>query len=319
MAGEEQPDARGRDADSPTDYAWAAWRQILGRVWIKTGTDNIGLLAAGIAFYAFLSFVPLLGALVMTYGLIADPSTIADHMRTIVRVVPKDAATLILDQIVNLVTTASTKKGVGLALAVLVSIYGATRASGAIIMALNVIYEQVERRSLIRTTMLSFVMIVGAVCVAIAGLLAASALALLNKAAEQFGTAGAVAISLATWTVATGLACIGIAVTYRIAPDRSDAKWRWLSLGSALATILWLIVTLGFGLYVTTLGNYNATYGSLSAVVVLLMWLWVSAYAILLGAEINAEAERQTARDSTTGPERPIGTRGATVADQVAA
>lgn len=318
MASAAHEDPHGRDATSPTRLPAHAWREILGRVWIKTGTDNISLLAAGIAFYAFLSFVPLLGAMVMTYGLIADPASIPDHMRMIVRVVPKDAAKLILDQIVNLVTTASGKKGLGLAIAMLVSLYGATRASGAIIMALNVVYEQVERRSLIKITILSFVMIVGAVCVAIVGLLAASALALVGKAIDQLGTVGALGISIATWLVAASLASAGIAATYRIAPDRHDAKWRWLSFGSALATILWLIATVGFGFYATTLGNYNATYGSLSAVVVLLMWLWVSAYAILLGAEINAEAERQTSRDSTTGPEKPLGKRGATVADQVA-
>ncbi|NIJ09095.1 membrane protein [Sphingomonas vulcanisoli] len=318
MASAAETDPHGRAATAPTRLPWSAWKEILGRVWVKTGTDNISLLAAGIAFYAFLSFVPLLGAMVMTYGLIADPASIPDHMRTIVRLVPKDAAKLIIDQIVSLVTTASGKKGLGLAVAMLVSLYGATRASGAIIMALNVVYEQIEKRSLLRTTLLSFIMIVGAVLVAIVGLLAASALAFVGKAVDQLGTLGAIGISAATWLVAGLLASTGIAATYRIAPDRHDAKWRWLSFGSALATLLWLLATVLFGVYATTLGNYNATYGSLSAVVVLLMWLWVSAYAILLGAEINAEAERQTARDSTAGPEKPLGRRGATVADEVA-
>ena len=127
----ETQDTHGRAAQGPRGLPVHAWREILGRVWTKTGTDNIGLLAAGVAFYAFLSIVPLLGALVMTYGLIADPSTIADHMRAIISVVPKDAAKLILDQLISLVTTASTKKGIGLLVALLVAIYGATRASGA--------------------------------------------------------------------------------------------------------------------------------------------------------------------------------------------
>ncbi|WP_174275120.1 YihY/virulence factor BrkB family protein [Sphingomonas bacterium] len=318
MASTAETDPHGRDATRPTALPWSAWREILGRVWVKTSTDNISLLAAGIAFYAFLSFVPLLGALVMTYGLIADPATIADHMKTIVGLVPKDAARLILDQITSLVTTASTKKGVGLLVAMLVSLYGATRASGAIMMALNVVYEQVEKRSLIRTTLISFVMIGGAVLVAIVGMLAASAVALAGKLFDSLGPVAALGVNVATWAIAAALASAGIAATYRIAPHRHDAKWRWLSFGSAVATILWLIATVGFGIYATTLGNYNATYGSLGAVVVLLMWLWVSAYAILLGAEINAEAERQTARDTTVGPEKPLGKRGATVADQVA-
>jgi len=318
MAATITEDPHGRQATGPTELPRHAWREILGRVWVKIGWDNIGLLAAGIAFYAFLSIVPLLGALVMTYGLIADPKAIADHMQAIIQVVPKDAAKLILDQLVSLVTTASGKKGLGLLVALLISLYGATRASGAIIMALNVVYEQHERRSIVRTTALSFVMIVGAVLVAIVGLLAASVLALVGKAAIVLGPLAAVAINVATWVVAALLSCVGIGITYRYAPDRKDARWQWLSVGSAIATVLWLLATVGFGAYAASIGNYNATYGSLGAVVVLLMWLYVSSYAILLGAEINAEAERQTATDTTTGRAKPMGQRGATVADQVA-
>jgi membrane protein len=306
----------GQHARTPLQMPRSAWAEILKRVYYKTGTDNIGLLAAGVAFYSFLSIVPLLGALIMTYGLIADPASIADHMRTVINLVPKDAAKLILDQIVSLVTTASGKKGLGLAIALLVALYGATRASGAIMMALNVVYEQPEKRPLWKTTLVSFVMIIGAVLVAIMGLLAASALALVSRFFDLLGPGGAIAINIATWLVAGSLASFAIGCAYRYAPDRADARWQWLSFGSVLATFLWLVATVGFGLYAASFGNYNATYGSLGAVVVLLMWLYVSAYAILLGAEINAESERQTLRDTTVGPDKPMGHRGATVADQ---
>jgi len=311
-------DPHGREATDPLELPRHAWREVLGRVWVKTGNDNISLMAAGVAFYAFLAFVPLLGALIMSYGLIADPSTIADHMRTIIRLVPRDAAKLILDQIVNLVATAAGKKGLALAVALLVSLFGAARASGAIIMALNVVYEQHERRSYLRTTVISLVMIVGAVSVGIVGLLAAAALSLLGKWANRLGDATTILIGAATWIIAAALASLALAAAYRYAPDREDAQWRWISFGSVLATVLWLIATLGFGAYAATIGDYNATYGSLGAVVALLMWLFVSAYAVLLGASVNAEIERQLARDTTTGPPKPIGTRGATVADEVA-
>ena len=311
-------DPHGREATDPLELPRHAWREVLGRVWVKTGNDNISLMAAGVAFYAFLAFVPLLGALIMSYGLIADPSTIADHMRTIIRLVPRDAAKLILDQIVTLVATAAGKKGLALAVALLVSLFGAARASGAIIMALNVVYEQHERRSYLRTTVISLVMIVGAVSVGIVGLLAAAALSLLGKWANRLGDATTILIGAATWIIAAALASLALAAAYRYAPDREDAQWRWISFGSVLATVLWLIATLGFGAYAATIGDYNATYGSLGAVVALLMWLFVSAYAVLLGASVNAEIERQLARDTTTGPPKPIGTRGATVADEVA-
>ena len=311
-------DPHGREAPTPLQLPHHAWREVLGRVWVKTGDDNISLMAAGVAFYAFLSFVPLLAAMIMTYGLVADPATIADHMRAIIRVVPRDAAKLILDQIVSLVTTAADKKGFGLALALLVALYGASRASGAIIMALNVVYEQRERRSLIRISLIAFAMILGTVGVGIVGLFAASAISWLSKWSNMLGDFATLGLGVVTWLVAGTLASIAIAAAYRYGPDRDDAKWRWISLGSALATLLWLIATLAFGAYAATIGQYNATYGSLGAVVVLLMWLYVSAYAVLLGASINAEVERQLARDTTVGAPKPIGQRGATVADEVA-
>ena len=316
---DEQRSGHGRTAASPIDMPAKAWRAILKRVWFKTGTDNIGLMAAGVAFYAFLSIVPLFGALIMTYGLIADPASVATHMHTIIDLVPADAAKLIYEQLVNVTTTAASKKGLGLLVALAVSIYGATRASGAIMAALNVIYEQVERRSIFVTTAISFVMIVAAVMVGIMGLLAASVLGYVQSLLGGIGPAAATFITIVTWGVAGSLASMAIAATYRFAPDRADARWRWLTLGSALATLLWLAATLGFGFYAAKFGDYNATYGSLGAVVVLLMWLFVSAYAILLGATINAEVERQTAQDSTTGRPRPMGQRGATMADTAVA
>jgi membrane protein len=306
---------RGLSADTPTEIPAAGWWEILKRVYVKTGNDNIGLLAAGVAFYAFLAFVPLLGALIMTYGLIADPSKIAEHMKTVIDLVPADAARLIYDQLVSLSTTAAGKKGLGLVIALLISIYGAMRAASGIMMALNVIYEQPERRNILKTTGISAVITIGAVIVAIVGLLSASVLAFLESVFWQLGGATALLIKLATWLFAGGLAAFGIAMVYRIGPDRHDAKWRWLSTGSIIATILWVLATVGFGLYASKFGDYNATYGSLGAVVVLLMWLFVSSYAILLGAELNAESERQTSKDSTTGREKPLGARGATMAD----
>ncbi len=317
-ANDQSPGDHGRKATSPLAMSAAAWREILTRVWFKTGTDNIGLMAAGVAFYCFLSIVPLFGALIMTYGLIADPATIATHMRTIIDLVPADAARLIYEQLLSVTTTAASKKGLGLLLALAISLYGATRASGAIMSALNVIYEQVERRSLVVTTLISFAIIIAAVFVGITGLLSASLLGYLQTLIGGIGPAAASFIKIATWLVAGTLASMAIAATYRFAPDRSDARWRWLTLGSALATILWLAATIGFGFYAARFGDYNATYGSLGAVVVLLMWLFVSAYAILLGATINAEVERQTEKDSTTGRPRPMGQRGATVADTAA-
>jgi membrane protein len=263
-------------------------RGFLARLWDKMSEENIGLMAAGVAFYCFLSLVPLLGAVILSYGLIADPATVSDHIKTIITVVPKDAAKLILSQLVAVVTASSGKTGLGLLLALLLAIYGATRASSAIMAALNVIYGQREQRSLILGTAVSFAIIVGAVAVIITGLLAATVLGWLQDLLSWLGPAALFCIKIGTWVVAALLASAAIGATYRFGPSKAPKGWRWISMGSGIATLLWLSATVGLGIYVSKFGNYNATYGSLSAVVVLLMWFYVSAYAILLGATINA-------------------------------
>lgn len=316
---ERSASARGTAAETPRRLGWAAWKPILGRIWTNSGRHNLGLLSAGVAFYAFLSFVPLLGALVMSYGLIADPSTVAQHMRVIIDLVPADAARLIYEQLNQLTEAASSKKGIGLIIALLISVYGASRASGAVIGSLNIIYEEEDRRSFIRGIFVSAALAGAAVMVGIVGLIAASMLSFAGTLVEDIGPLGAMLVQAVTWVVAGGLCSLAIGGMYRFAPNRADARWQWLTLGSLLATVLWLLATVGFGLYATWFGNYDATYGSLGAVVVLLMWLYVSAYAVLLGGLVNAETERQTARDTTTGPALPMGERGATMADTSAA
>ncbi len=309
----------GAAALAPTQMRWAGWKPILKRVWVNSGRHNLGLLSAGVAFYAFLSFVPLLGAVVMIYGLAADPATVAQHMRTIIDLVPADAARLIYEQLTQLTNSAANKKGLGLLIALLISIYGASRASGAMIGSLNIIYEQEDRRSLVKSTFIATALAGAAVLVGIIGLAAASMLSFAEGLVAGIGPMGAAAVQGLTWLVAATLCSFAIGGMYRFAPDRADARWQWLTLGSCLATLLWLLATLGFGLYASWFGDYDATYGSLGAVVVLLMWLYVSAYAVLVGGLINAETERQTARDTTTGPEEPMGHRGATMADMSAA
>jgi len=305
----------GYESHAPWHHPWTAWKAIFTRIYVMDGYHNLSLMAAGVAFYAFLSFVPLLGAVVMTYGLVADPATVADHMQTIIDLVPADAAKLIQDQLTNVAATAATKAGLGLLVALAFSVYGAMRASGAIIQALGVIYEEEDGRSILHFYSLSARITLVAVAAGVVGLFAAVLLGTLGNAVTVLGQTGVVIIQALTWLVAAGIASWAFGFVYRYGPDRADARWQWLTIGSVAATFLWLVATVLFGLYVASFANYNATYGSLGAVVVLMMWLWVSAYAILIGAELNAEAERQTGMDSTTGPPRPRGERGATMAD----
>ena len=310
---------RGAEAKTPKDFNAATMWVIARRAWDKSGEHNLGLLASGVAFYAFLSLVPLIGALVMAYGLIADPSAVARHMSLIIDLGPAAAAALIYEQLTQLTQSAASRKGIGLVVAMTVSLYGASRASGAMITSLNIIYEETDRRTYFRATMLSAALTGGAILVAIAGLIAASMLSLAENWIVSIGPFAVAALQVLTWLLAATICISTIGGIYRFAPNRADASWQWLSFGAVFATLLWLAVTVGFGLYASRFGDYDAAYGSLGAVVVLMMWLYLSAYAVLLGALINAEAERQTARDTTTGQDRPMGERRAVMADTSAA
>jgi len=310
---------RGALATRPSELPNVAWREIASRVWTNSGTHNLGLMAAGLAFYAFLSFVPLLGAVVICYGLIADTATIAGHLDAAIRYLPVDAAILVSDILLSLVETGAGGKGVGLLVALALAIYGASRSSSALISALNVIYEERDRRGYARGTFVALILIASILGIAVLGIFSAALFASIGDLVGQFGTLIGTMLTLSGWILA-GLACTTvIAAIYRFAPDRENAKWRWLSLGALMATAAWLIATLAFSFYAASWGNYKATYGSLGAVVVLQIWFYLSSWAILLGALLNAEMERQVARDTTTGPEIPMGERGAAMADMSAA
>ena len=313
-----QPDHSGRNADTPLQIPLRGWWQVLKRTYAEATDDNLGLIAAGVAFYGFLAMVPLLASLVLTYGIVVDPAEAARHIRDLTTMVPRDAARLIAEQLDGILKTSVDKKGFGLLLALGLAVYGAMKGAQALIIALNIVYEEREKRGFIRLTLLQAAMVLVAIAVA-AGLLTAISLsAALETFIADIGPLAALGVKVIGWIVAAGLASAAVAGLYRVAPSRADPRWRWVTPGSILATIGIVATTAGFGWYAASLGDYNATYGSLGGVVVLLLWLWLSAYVLMLGGELNAELERQTERDSTTGPERPLGERRAKMADAVA-
>ena len=309
----------GRDAAIPQEIPARGWWQILRRTYAEAGKDNLGLVAAGVAFYGFLAMVPLLGAMVLTYGLLVDPHDVAKHMQALTTLVPTDAAKLIDEQLKAVVDTAAGKKGFGLLLALGLALYGAMKGAGAIITALNIAYEEAETRGFVRLNLVTAAVTAAAIGIALLLLLAASLTGFLEDIAGRIAPVAATAIKIASWVVAGAIASAGVAALYRYGPARAQARWAWLTPGSIFATLGFALTTLGFGFYAAKFGNYNATYGSLGAIVVLLMWLYLSAYVLLLGAELNAELEHQTARDTTTGPEQAMGARDAKMADQAAA
>ncbi len=309
------PHPRGRDAASPSAIPFAGWKDVLRRTWREGGEDNIGLIAAGVAFYGFLSIVPLLGAVVLVYGLVAEPRTVIDNMRSLMTIMPADVARMIGEQLMTAVTGSEGKQGFGLLIALALALYGAMKGAGAIVTALNVVYEEREKRGFVWQNLVALAITAGAVVLAIMATMTVAAVAFLDALMPNAPAFVLTAMRLTTYALLAGLTMAAASTLYRYGPSRDHARWRWLTPGSVLATIVWLAMTTGFGLYVRNFGSYDATYGSLGALVVLLTWLWLSAYIFLLGAELNSELEHHVTPDTTKGPARPMGQRGATVSD----
>lgn len=286
------------DVDAPWKIPPRAWWEILKRVYAAMSANHLGLLSAGVAYYAFLSIAPLLAAVVLTYGLVGDPQIVARHMQAIITVVPADAASLINEQLLALVSGRKPALGFGLFLALGLAVYGATRAASAIMEALNIVYGQKEGRNIIAFYRVSMGITFSAVLVVVAGVFTATIIGLLQDFLTGWGPGVLFAIKAATWVCAGLLASSIFGLIYRFGPHRHGVRWQWLAVGSIAATLFWLAATLGVSFYVSTFGNYNKTYGSLAAVVILQLWLYVSAYIVLLGAQINAEAERQTSANT---------------------
>ncbi|WP_174298468.1 YihY/virulence factor BrkB family protein [Sphingomonas bacterium] len=268
------------------------WGRALVRVYRESAKDNLGLISAGVAYYGFLTLIPALGALVMTYGLVTDPGDVASQMRAIVQHVPADAAKLIGDQLTSVVTTATGKKGLGLAVALVLALYGAMKGAGAVVTALNVAYEVPDDRGFVGATLINAAVTAVAVLVFVVALVSGSLFAALGHSLG--GSPVMAALIKAGSAAATAvIALTAVALLYRFAPARRGARWQWVTPGAIVTMVGFLVVTFGFGLYAKNFGHYGATYGSLGAVVVLLLWLYLSAYVLLLGAELNAEPERE--------------------------
>ena len=311
-------DPHGHQADTPLEMPRRAWRDIAVRTWTRTWQDNVGLVAAGVTYYGFLALVPLLGIIVMLYGLFAEAETVVSNVRTITTILPPDVAKLIAEQLIAAVQTTKETKGIGILVALLVALYGGTNGAGAIITALNIAYEEKEKRSLGQFYLAASIMTVAAVVGAVIALVSTTSLALLGTLAPNASPLIVTSAKLVGYFLMTVIAAAVAASLYRFAPSREDARWVWITPGSLFAAITWMLLTLAFTFYVTRITDYNATYGSLGTITLLLTWIYLSAYALIFGAELNSEIEHQTAKDSTTGPPQPIGERGAWAADNVA-
>lgn len=307
----------GRHAENPGSIPWRGWRQVILRTYLEIISDRISLAAAGCAFYATLALFPAITMLISIYGLAFDRATVEPQLQVIREFLPPTAFTLIAERVHTLVSQEKATLGLNVLVSTAIALWSSSTGTKSLLLALNMAYEEQEHRGFFRFQATGLIMTLCGILGAVLGL---AILVLAPVAIEFLGldAYAKVALRIVSVVLLIGFVILAISVLYHFGPSRRSAKWRWVTPGSSVATLLWLFASILFSLYVSHIASYDTSYGPLGAVVAVMMWFWVSAYAVLLGAELNAELELQTAEDTTTGAPKPFGQRGAFVADHVA-
>ncbi|WP_234831242.1 YihY/virulence factor BrkB family protein [Rhodopseudomonas palustris] len=307
---------RGRAASAPSEIPLRGWKDILLRVFQNISAHRIMSLAAGVTYYSLLAIFPALAALVAIYGVFSDASSIAKHLDQFSGFLPGGAIDVARDQLTRVASKGAETLGFAFAIGLVISLWSANAAVKSLFDTLNIVYREEEKRSFIQLNAVSLCFTLGGIVLAVAAL---TSIVIVPVVLEWVGLSnfGDLLLRIGRWPVMLLVLALALAVVYRYGPSREAPRWRWISWGSGIAAVFWLLASGLFSFYAANFGNYNETYGSLGAVIGFMTWMWISAIVILLGAELDAEMEHQTARDTTTGHPRPIGTRGARVADSV--
>lgn len=310
-------DPRGRNAHTPTDIPAPGWKEILTRVYKEFTKDRVLLVAAGVTFYLLLAMVPAMTAFISVYGLFADPATVQQHIAFINDYVPGGGQEIIGEQLTRLSQQPNSGLGIALAVSLLLALWSANAGMKALFEAMNVAYDEREKRGFVKLTLTSLLFTLGAIVMLLAII---GVVVVMPLVVEMIGL-GAMAeliVKIGSAIVLIIAALLALSALYRWGPSRAEARWRWITPGAVIAVVVAMIGSLLFSWYVANFGSYNETYGSLGAIIGFMTWLWIMAAFIITGGEINAEMEHQTRRDTTTGPEQPLGIRGAEMADTVA-
>jgi membrane protein len=304
----------GRYAEAPHQIPARGWWNVMKRAGAGFIQDRIMAEAASVTFYVLLALFPAIAAFISIYGLFTDPSHVGDELASLGGVIPGGGLQIIQDQITALTSKSHGALGFAAIIGLLVSLWSANNGIKSLIGALNVVYHEHEKRSYVKLTLVAFAFTLGTIVFAMIALFGVVAIPIiLNFVGLGFATA--ILISVLRWPAMMVVVAIALSVIYRYGPSRNWARWRWVSWGGTAAAVFWIVGSLAFSFYVSNFGNYNKTYGSLGAVIGFMTWIWISTIVVLMGAELNAELEQQTEKDSTIGPEKPPGERGAFKAD----
>jgi membrane protein len=307
---------RGRDADAPSEIPLSGWKDVAWRLYRAIGEDRILLTAAGVTFYMLLALVPTLSAFVSIYGLFNNPSSVLDHVELLAGIVPPGTLEILRDQLTRLTSKSNDTLGLTLIFSLAIALWSASAGVKAMFDAMNVAYHERERRNFFQFNGLALLFTLGG---ALAAVLVALVLVIMPAAIAYLpgGAALQWTVRLTAYAAMLVVMSLGLGALYRWGPSRETAKWRWITPGAILAVVLMGAVSIGFSWYVTNFADDAEAYGSLGAIIGMMIWMWISVTLVIVGAELNSEVEHQTARDSTTGPDEPLGERGAHMADTV--
>lgn len=315
-ADQSQDGTRGRQASTPGDIPMRGWLDIAKRIYVSANENNISLLAAGVAFYAMLATFPALGAVVTVYALFSDPVAMQHHIQSMAGLLPPDVLSIFSEQLTSVLEQEQQSLGLGLVVSLVFAIWSAHRGVNALVYAIGVVYKQRESRSFIHFNLLTYALTAGAVILMVSALfLTIITPTVINEL--PLGPVATTGSQVSGKLIMLVMTMVSFALLYRYGPARRPATWRWLSPGAILSTVLWLVGSFAFTIYVASFSTYNETYGALGAIIILLMWFFLTGFSIILGAVLNAELEHQTVKDTTIGPDRPLGSRDAVVADTV--
>lgn len=310
-------DSRGHQAEKPQQIPKEGWKDIGKRVFGQIKKDNIDIVAAGVAFYFFLAIFPTLAATVSIYGLVTDPGQVQSQMSQLTSVMPQEVSQMISERLQGISGESDQALGWSVVIGILLSLWSANKGTKALFTGVNIAYDEEIDRGFIKDNALSLAFTLGGIII---GILSITLVVGFTAIADQLGLPSFLhtIINWLRWPMLLLIVMFSLALVYRFAPDRDNPKFKWVNWGAAIAAFLWMLGSLGFSFYVSNFGSYNETYGSVAAVIILLLWFLLTSYIILLGAEINSEMEHQTAKDTTKGKEKPMGERGAYHADHVA-
>ena len=315
-SGSRQGTSRGREAESPQDISTRGYKDVLWRAWRGISEKNLFLVAGGATYSVLVALFPGLLALVSVYGLFFDRAQVGKQVAALSGMLPQAAQKLIEDELQQIVSSSHSALGFGAIVGLLFALWSASRGMSGLMSALDIAYSQEEKRGFFKFNLVAIVLTLGLL---VFGIIAIVLVAVLPAVVTSVSASAWFKwlVVIVEWPVLMIVVMTALSILYRFAPDRHPAKLKWLTPGAAAATLLWIVGSILFSIYVSNFANYNATYGSLGAVIVLLTWLYLSSVLVLLGAEINNELERQTRKDTTVEPPKPLGQRGAYSADTV--